>query len=91
MSLTIGKKGSSSFYTEKKAIGVGNYLWDSLIAEIESLSLFASIHAREYGVYRMLSKRFPYAIYYEITYKIQLFRHSHEGGNPERFGVDADD
>ena len=79
MSLIIGKKGSNSFYAEKndpyrfyeqKAIGVGNYFWDSLIADIESLSLFAGIHAREYDVYRMLSKRFPYAIYYGCLEKL---------------------
>ncbi len=57
------------FY-EQREPGVGIYFWDSLIADIESLSIFGGIHAREYGLYRLLSKRFPYAIYYEIKNNI---------------------
>lgn len=33
---------------------------------IESLHFYAGIHIQEYGYYKVLSKRFPYAIYYEI-------------------------
>lgn len=58
-------ENGQDFY-EQREIGVGNYFWDSLIVDIESLFIFAGIHAKEHGVYRMLSKRFPYAIYYEI-------------------------
>lgn len=57
------------FYDQRK-LGVGSYFWDSLIADIESLSIFGGIHVREYGLYRLLSKRFPYAIYYEIKNNI---------------------
>ncbi len=53
------------FYDQRE-VGVGDYFWDSLIADIESLSIFAGIHARHYGLYRMLAKRFPYAVYYDI-------------------------
>ena len=60
-----------AFYDNREA-GVGNYFWDSLIADIESLSIFAGIHIREHGVYRMLSKRFPYAVYYEIKNDIAM-------------------
>ncbi len=38
----------------------------SLLTDIESLTFFAGIHKKQYGVYRMLAKRFPYAIYYDI-------------------------
>ncbi|MGA1876175.1 MAG: hypothetical protein ACMUIA_11260 [bacterium] len=41
--------------------------WDSLLADIESLVIYAGIHNREHGLYRMLARRFPYAIYYEIV------------------------
>ena len=34
--------------------------------DIESLAIYAGVHVREHGLYRMLSKRFPYAVYYEI-------------------------
>lgn len=54
-----------SFY-DRRQMGVGDYFWDSLIADLESLSIFAGIHSKQHGLYRMLSKRFPYAIYYQI-------------------------
>ena len=53
-----------SFYDQRQA-GVGDYFWDSLISDMESLSIFSGIHSRQHGLFRMLSKRFPYAIYYE--------------------------
>jgi hypothetical protein len=55
-----------AFYDQRK-LGVGNYFWDSILADIESLVLYAGIHSKEHGFYRMLAKRFPYAIYYEIV------------------------
>ena len=58
--LTNGK-----FFYDQKESGVGDYFWDSLIADIESLIIYAGIHNKRYSLYRMLAKRFPYAIYYE--------------------------
>ena len=55
-----------AFYDQREA-GVGDYFWDSLLADIESLVLYAGIHRKEHGFYRMLAKRFPYAIYYDIA------------------------
>lgn len=54
------------FY-EQQEKGIGDYFWDSLISDIESLKLYAGVHQRYSGLYRMPSKRFPYAIYYEVT------------------------
>jgi hypothetical protein len=45
-------------------LGVGDYFVDSLIADIESLSLLHGIHALHFGCYRMLATRFPFGIYY---------------------------
>jgi len=53
------------FY-ENQASLLGNYFFDALVIDIESLHFYAGIHKQEYGYYKMLSKRFPYAIYYEI-------------------------
>lgn len=53
------------FYESVNA-GLGNYFLHSLIAEIESLQIFAGVHSRVYGKYRSLAKRFPYSIYYLI-------------------------
>ncbi|MGV8073752.1 MAG: type II toxin-antitoxin system RelE/ParE family toxin [Syntrophobacteraceae bacterium] len=61
--------GGKAFYDQREA-GVGDYFWDSLLADIESLLIYAGIHSREHGLYRMLAKRFPYAVYYEIADEI---------------------
>ncbi len=55
-----------AFYDQSE-IGVGDYFWNSLIADIESLKTYAGIHPREHGLYRMLARRFPYAVYYEVA------------------------
>jgi hypothetical protein len=54
-----------AFY-EMIETGVGDYFWNCLLSDIESLILYAGIHTEQFSVYKMLSKRFPYAIYYEI-------------------------
>ena len=46
------------FY-ERRFRGVGWYFLDSLSAEIESLHLYAGVHRKYLGFFRMLSRRFP--------------------------------
>ena len=46
------------FY-ERQSQGVGWYFLDSLSAEIESFHLYAGIHGKHRGFFRMLSRRFP--------------------------------
>ncbi|MGA1842908.1 MAG: type II toxin-antitoxin system RelE/ParE family toxin [bacterium] len=53
------------FYDQKKA-GIGDYFWDSLVADIESLIIYGGLQHKSFGLRRMFAKRFPYAIYYEI-------------------------
>lgn len=53
------------FYENQKE-GVGNYFWDSLISDIESLVIYGGVHPIVFNYYRMSSKRFPYSIYYDI-------------------------
>lgn len=57
------------FY-ERQATGVGWYFFDTLHSDIESLCLYAGIHPLVFGYHRLLSKRFPFAIYYDILRKI---------------------
>ncbi|MDD2759897.1 MAG: type II toxin-antitoxin system RelE/ParE family toxin [Methylomonas sp.] len=59
-------QGGKKFY-DANQIGIGDYFFDSLLADIESLSLYAGIHGKQFGLYRMLAKRFPYAIYYDLN------------------------
>jgi plasmid stabilization system protein ParE len=54
-----------SFY-EKQGEGLGEYFFDSLFSDIDSLTLYGGIHQKIFGYHRMLSKRFPYAIYYRL-------------------------
>jgi hypothetical protein len=58
-----------SFY-DLQETGVGDYFWDCLFADIESLIIYAGIHRKKLGFYQMFAKRFPYAIYYEIIDEI---------------------
>ena len=53
-----------AFY-EKKEEQIGLYFIDSLLSDIESLQFRAGIHRKEYEFYRLLSKRFPFAVYYD--------------------------
>jgi hypothetical protein len=56
-----------NFY-ENQEQGVGAYFLDSLYSDIESLILYAGIHRLRHKDYRrMLSKRFPFAIYYTVS------------------------
>lgn len=57
---------SGRLFYEMQAEGVGDYFFDSVFSDIDSLVLYAGIHFKVFGYYRLLSKRFPYAIYYTI-------------------------
>jgi plasmid stabilization system protein ParE len=58
---------AGSFFYERQSPGVGGYFLDSLPADIESLRLHAGIHRRVVGFFRLLSRRFPYAVYYRVS------------------------
>ena len=49
------------FY-DRQQKGVGDYFFDSLFTEIDSLVLYAGIHRIQFGYHRLLARRFPYAI-----------------------------
>ncbi|MEE9398433.1 MAG: type II toxin-antitoxin system RelE/ParE family toxin, partial [Methylococcales bacterium] len=51
------------FFYDKQEPGVGDYFWDSLLSDMESLIIYAGVHSKKFGFYRMFAKRFPYAIY----------------------------
>lgn len=52
------------FY-ERQQESLGEYFQDSLFSDIDSLLLFPGVHRVVFGYYRLLSKRFPYAVYYK--------------------------
>ena len=53
------------FYNQQQE-GVGDYFFDSLFSEIDSLVLYAGIHRVQLGCHRLLARRFPYAVYYRV-------------------------
>lgn len=53
------------FY-EGQALGLGGIFTDTLLGEIEDLAVYAGVHSVFHGSHRLLSKRFPYAIYYKV-------------------------
>ena len=53
--------------TRSRLQGQGRYFLECIFADIDALRQFAGIHESVDGYQRMLSKRFPYAIFYEIV------------------------
>ncbi len=47
--------------------GLGDYFFDSLFSEVDSLLVFAGIHSLHWGYFRLIARRFPYAIYYKVS------------------------
>ena len=58
-------ESGAQFY-ESCATGVGDYFIDSILSDLDSLVLLAGVHPIYFEFHRMLSKRFPFGIYYEV-------------------------
>jgi hypothetical protein len=54
------------FY-ESQGFNLGSYFLDSLFSDIDSLLISAGIHRMHFRKFRLLSKRFPFAIYYAMN------------------------
>ncbi len=54
-----------AFY-ESQGINLGNYFLDAILSDIESLYIYVGIHIIINDYYRLLSKRFPFAVYYKV-------------------------
>ena len=67
--VSLDLKIAEEFY-ENQNKGLGKYFKDSILSDIESLWLYGGIHNQVLGLYRLLSKRFPYGIYYDIDNNI---------------------
>lgn len=62
------------FY-ERQGEGLGTYFLDSLYSDIDSLRLYAGIHPVHFGkFFRLLSARFPFAVYYEVRKETAFIR-----------------
>ena len=58
-------KIAKDFYDEQ-ALYLGDYFIDSIFVDLESLRFYGGIHEQHFAYYKMLAKRFPFAIYYDI-------------------------
>ncbi len=54
------------YFYEAQKQGLGRYFLDTILADIDSLIIYAGIHIKIKGYHRHLSKRFPFAVYYKI-------------------------
>ncbi len=55
------------WFYEKQAKELGAYFLDTLFSDIDSLKIYAGVHSIHFEkYYRLLSKRFPFAVYYCI-------------------------
>jgi len=61
------------WFYEKQSEDIGTYFLDTLFSDIDSLIVNAGIHPIHFGKYhRLLSKRFPFAVYYYVEKKTVL-------------------
>ena len=61
----------ADFY-ESQRDGLGTYFNDCLTSDVESLKLYASVHEKYRDFFRALSKRFPFAIYYDLKRNLSI-------------------
>jgi hypothetical protein len=62
-----------AFY-EGQGQGLGIYFLESLFSDIDSLKLYAGVHRKVFGYHRLLSRRFPYAVYYSVEAEVIYVR-----------------
>lgn len=61
------------WFYESQDVGLGAYYLDSLFSDIDALAIHAGIHPKPIaGFHRSLSKRFPFAIYYDFDGKTAI-------------------
>jgi plasmid stabilization system protein ParE len=69
LSSALDDLSEGRLFYERQGEGLGEYFLDSLFSDIDSLTLYGGIHPKFFGYHRMLSKRFPYAVYYKLKEK----------------------
>jgi len=63
----VGGLNRGYLYYERQEVGLGDYFKNTLLAEIEGLTVTAGIHRMVRSHHRMISRVFPYAIYYKFS------------------------
>lgn len=66
---------SAREFYDKQEEGAGDYFYDSLFSEIDSLILYSGIHRVQFGFHKLVARRFPYCVYYRLIAKeVVVFR-----------------
>lgn len=55
---------TGKYFYDSQEEGVGDYFLETVFSEIESLRLHGGIHRKVFGYFRLLVRKFPYAVYY---------------------------
>ena len=72
------------FY-EMQGEELGEYFFDTIFSDIDSLILFPEKHSKVFGYHRLLSKRFPFAVYYRIEGdSVIVYRVLDQRQNPDK-------
>jgi plasmid stabilization system protein ParE len=69
LSSAMGDLHEGRLFYERQGEGLGEYFFNSLFSDIDSLTLYGGIHPKVFDYHRMLATRFPYAIYYRLEDK----------------------
>ncbi len=75
MSALEDLRSGKDFY-DRQGSGLGDYFQECLFSDIDLLNQYGGIHRRVFGFHRLLSKKFPYAIYYrmESDHSVLVYR-----------------
>ena len=72
------------FY-ERQGEEFGDYFFDTLFSDIDSLILFPEKHSKVFGYHRLLSKRFPFSVHYKIQNDVvTVYRILDQRQNPDK-------
>jgi hypothetical protein len=66
LSSAFNDLASGRAFYEDQGAGLGDYFYDSVFSDIDSLVLYGGIHSKISGCHRLLTRRFPYAVYYKM-------------------------
>jgi len=62
----VGDIDSATEFYRRQLDSLGQYFFDAILADIESLRYFAGIHEVREGFFCMPAKRFPFSVYYDL-------------------------
>ena len=62
------------WFYEEREVGIGDYFIESIMGDIDSLVVYAGIHAIHHRKQRFVASKFPHSIYYLIeSNEIQIY------------------